>query len=389
MRKYKIAYITHHDYTMYKQNLSLMKDLKNRGHELFAVMPAGEYSKKIFSEGIDVINYKITRGSIDPFVEIGTIMDLYEIMKKEQFDIVHTFTHKPNIYGVIAAKMAGVPVVVNTITGLGYAYTEQSIRSFFYKGILNTLYKIFSRYSDAFVFHNHDDMELFRSFTHRTRSVVIGGTGVDTEYFSKEQTGPEKVKSLRAEMSGGSDAVVITMIARFIRDKGISEFIDMADDLAGKGNGLIFVLVGWEDEGNPSAMAKGLQSRIKKSASIKLFHKSDKIRDIIAASDIYVLPSYREGLPMTVLEAMAMGKPVVTTDVPGCREAVKDGVNGLLVLAKNSAALSKAVLSLAVDPKQRMRMGNAGRDMAVSLFSLKVVEEKVIRLYNSLTGGNI
>jgi glycosyltransferase involved in cell wall biosynthesis len=178
--------------------------------------------------------------------------------------------------------------------------------------------------------------------------------------------------------------VVITIIARLLKHKGFIEFLNAAKGLSGKYENVIYIIVGFADEGNPSALREGYINSLRENPRIKFLGKRQDIREILAVTDIYTLPSYREGLPMTVLEAMAMGKSVVTTDVPGCRQAIENNVNGLLVPKKDSVSLRLALEKLIIDKPLRLNMGKASREKAVRVFSDKVVVKEIISLYKTL-----
>lgn len=364
-----------------------MKALVKEGYDVYAVIPKGDYNGKIAKEGIKVINYPINRGGLNPLKELKTIYNLYRIFKKEHFDLIHAFTIKPNIYGAVAGKLAGTPIILNHVTGLGYIYTINNFKTRILKFLSNRLYRLSFKIAKKVIFQNPDDFVQLSNLFDNGKALVIKGTGVDTNYFSLENVDLKKVKIIKDEIGIGNDKLVITMIARLRWSKGIKELVNAANILSKKYKNLVFLTVGWIDKGNPDAISKEF---IKKTSNefIKFIGKRDDIREILYLTDIYVLPSsYREGMPRTVLEAMAMEKPIVTTNAPGCKETVEDGVNGLLVPVKNSKVLAKTIEKLIIDENLRARMGKASREKVIKEFSNEIVIDKILKLYNKLLPG--
>jgi N,N'-diacetylbacillosaminyl-diphospho-undecaprenol alpha-1,3-N-acetylgalactosaminyltransferase len=379
----KIAFLSHSDFNLYMFRLSWMKALMKDGFCVYAVTPEGEYSEKFIEEGIKVIHYSIRRESLNPLKELKVIHNLYKIFKSEKFGLLHTFTIKPNIYGSIAGKLSGVPVIINTVTGLGYIYTVDNFKTRFLRIMSNLLYRICFRISKKIIFQNADDfMQLKSIISDSKKVVIIEGTGVDTRYFSQEAVNRTDIESMRNGI-GSDGKLVITMIARLYWSKGIREFVDAAQALMKTYKNLLFLVVGWIDKGNPDAIPEEF-IKMNHGAQIKFLGKREDIREILFLTDIYVLPSYREGLSRTILEAMSMGKAVVTADVAGCRDAVENEANGLLVKAKDSKSLMNAIEKLILDNMLREKMGKIGREKVIKYFSNEIVVNKILQLYKEL-----
>ena len=380
---YKIAFLSQSDLNLYLFRLSWMKDLVRKGFDVYAIIPYGKYAHKLEKEGIKVIQYNIKKNSFNPLNEVKTIYELYKIFKKENFDILQSFILKPNIYGAIAGWLAGIRIIINLVEGLGYIYTVNNTKTKILRPLINSLYRLAFRIAKRVIFFNPNDLNSLRLFLDKDKVVIIKGTGVDTVYFSCDNVDLERIKAIRDELRIDDNKLVITMIARLYWSKGIKEFVEAANMLHKKHRNLVFLIVGWIDKNNPDAITEGF---IKKATNefVKFIGKREDIREILYVTDIYVLPSYREGLPRTVLEAMAMEKPIVTTDAPGCKETVENGVNGFLIPIKNSKALARAIEKLILNKDLRKKMGRASREKVIKEFSSEIVVSQVLRLYKDL-----
>jgi len=363
----KIAFLSHFDYNLYLFRLPIMKRLVERGHEVYAICPAGKVSNKFREFGIKHVDYKIERRSLNPFKELKTIKHIYDEIKVLNLDVLHNFTAKPNIYGSVAGHLAKIPVVINTITGLGSYYISNSKRAVFVRNVMEKLYKEANKRAKAVIFQNQDDMKYFinKGLSEKEKSYLVRSSGIDTEYFAPMQV--EK-----------SEKLTVLMIARAIWHKGIREFYEAAEIL--KDRNVKFVLVGDIDHGNPSSA----DEKFLKSGNVEWLGHRDDIKNLIAKSDIFVLPSYREGVPRTLLEAAAMGKPIVTTDTVGCREVVIDGYNGFLVPVRDAESLAKKIDILIKDRDLREKFGRNSRELAVKEFDVKIVVEKYLKIYKKL-----
>lgn len=365
--KKKIAFLSHIDINLYLFRLPIMRELVNQGHTVYAICPKGEKFDEFEKYGITALEYKITRKSLNPFKEIGTIRNIYRVIKPLELDILQNFTAKPNIYGSIAGHLAKVPLIVNAVTGLGSFYIDESKKAKTVKKIMNTLYKEANKKAHYCIFQNSDDMQYFinMKLIQKQKAILIKSSGIDTEVFVPilNITSNPKVKVL--------------MIARAIWHKGIQEYYEAANLLVNEN--VEFFLIGDTDEGNISCASKEFLN----SGSVKWLGHRDDIKEQISKCDIFVLPSYREGIPRTLLEAASMGKPIVTTDAVGCREVVDDSINGFLVPVKNSKVLADKINVLIQDENMRKEFGKASRKKAIEEFDLKVVVEQYLRLYDA------
>ncbi|MCD6419931.1 MAG: glycosyltransferase family 4 protein [Synergistetes bacterium] len=381
----KIAFLSHLDWNLYLFRLSWMKALKNEGFDVYAIIPEGKYCDKLREAGIKVMNYRMNRRSLNPLSAISTIYAVYKIFKRERFNIVYTFTIKPNVYGAIAGWMTGIPVIVNCVTGLGYLYIGNTLKVKLLRFLSRILYSLAFRIADRVIFQNEDDFKELLSLFDTQKAIIISGTGVDTCFFSTENANIEHVEEVRKELGISEANIVVTVVARLLKSKGILEFLQMARELHRRHEETVFLVVGGEYDGSPDSIPLETLKEYGEVSFIKFLGERDDVREILFVTDIYVLPSYyREGIPRTVLEAMSMGKPVVTTDAPGCKETVVDGENGFLVPPKDVNALADAVERLLCDAELRMKMGIKGRKMVLERFSDEIITRRIIEVSKML-----
>ncbi len=335
----------------------LIKALRMQGFEVHVVAPGLNPDSLLFrrlkDKGIVVHNIPLNRTGMNPLLDIKSLLYLYVVMRRVRPDYFLAYTAKPVIYGSIAAHIAAVPKRFALITGLGYAFQGQEnnrgsrslLRSLvrrFYSLALGGIHKVF--------FQNPDDEALFRFLGILDMSVpscVVNGSGVDVAQYS--------VAPLPAEPS-------FLLIARLLGDKGVREYVEAARRVRVRQPAAVCRLVGWIDE-NPDAIRQHELDGWVAEGVVEYLGRLEDVRPAIAASSVYVLPSYREGTPRTVLEAMAMGRAIITTDAPGCRETVIDGDNGYLVPVKAVDELASAMLRFIEDPELPARMGARSRQI--------------------------
>lgn len=354
-----------------------MMALKERGHEVYAICPEGSHSQKMRSLGLHVIPYTIERSSLNPLKELFALRAITEALHPLKLDLLHTFTAKPNIYGTFATRRAGIPTVLNLVEGMGSFYIDDTLKNRLVRFVMERLYKAAFARCDGAVFVNSDDPEymIAKGLLARQQVHIIKSVGVDTEHFSPEAVDVLKLESLREALHVKGKTVVL-MVARAIWHKGVREFYAAAEALSDEQT--LFVLAGGTDVGNPSSADEAFL----RSGKVLWLGQRDDIVELTALCDLYVLPSYREGVPRTLLEAASMGKVIVTTDVVGCREVVIDGQNGLLVPPRDAGALKEAIKTLLRDPSRRAAMGAAGRAKAVAEFDTRAVTAQYLELYS-------
>lgn len=364
----KIAFLSHLDLNLFLFRLPIMQALVQKGYTVYAICPRGEKFDEFEKHGIKALEYKIKRQSLNPFKEISTIRNIYKVIKPLNLDILQNFTAKPNIYGSIAGHLAKVPLIVNAVTGLGSFYIEQSKKAKAVKKVMNMLYKEANKKAHYCIFQNSDDMQYFidKKLVRKEKAILIKSSGIDTQTFSPANS----------SIINHQSSITILMIARAIWHKGIKEYYEAANSF--EDENVEFVLIGDTDEGNISCASK----KFLNSSIVKWLGHRDDVKQQIEKCDVFVLPSYREGVPRTLLEAASMGKPIVTTDTVGCREVVDDGVNGFLVPVKDSKTLAQRI-RLLVDNKQlREQMGKVSRYKAENEFDINIVVKQYLKVYD-------
>lgn len=319
------------------------------------------------ARGLTVHEVPLRRTGTNPLSDLKALWAMRRLMRRIQPDAMLAYTIKPVIYGTLAAWLAGVPRRFALITGLGYAFTGEAtgLRGVI-KGLVQNLYKLSLRRSHQVFFQNPDDQALFRQLGllhSSTPSVVVNGSGVDVTTFSV------------APLPRG--APHFFLIARLLGDKGVREYAQAAQRIKAACPEVRFSLVGWVDE-NPDAIAQAELDQWVQQGTLDFLGRLSDVRPAIAQCSVYVLPSYREGTPRTVLEAMAMGRAIITTDAPGCRETVVDGENGFLVPIKSVDALVQAMERFITQPELAAHMGECSRQIAENKYDVHKVNAAML-----------
>jgi glycosyltransferase involved in cell wall biosynthesis len=318
------------------------------------------------SWGVHVHELPMDRAGIDVIRDARTFRRLWVLMREVRPEAFFAYTVKPVIYGCMAARFSGIQYRFPLITGLGYAFIDGASRKRnIVRKAIRLLYKISLKGSKRIFFQNPDDQALFREMklvAPETKSVVVNGSGVDTDRFS-----PANFSSLSC----------FIMIGRFLGDKGIREYFEAARIIKNEFPDARFLLVGFVDD-NPNSVAQEEVDSWINSGVIECLGKLDDVRPALAEASVFVLPSYREGTPRTVLEAMSMGRPIITTDAPGCRETVIDGKNGYLVPVKSSVALADAMRKFIENPEHIAIMGAVSRQIAEDKYDADVVAKEMV-----------
>lgn len=322
--------------------------------------------KKLEDMGVKVHEVELKRTGMNPVEDFKTFWCLLGLMKTIEPDYMLAYTIKPVIYGMLAAKVVRVPKRIALITGLGYSFQENGKNTGLLQYLVRKLYALSMRCAHLTFFQNPDDERLFRTLAllpQQTRSVVVNGSGVSLSHFD--------LAALPAEPR-------FLLIGRLLADKGVREYIEAARQIKASYPEAMFYLVGWIDE-NPNAISQTELDEWIDSGVIDYLGKLDDVRSAIASSNVFVLPSYREGTPRTVLEAMAMGRPIITTDAPGCRETVIEGENGFLVPVKCVNALVVAMKRFVLKPELIVRMGMRSRELAVEKYDVNKVNALMLK----------
>lgn len=331
--------------------------------------------EKFRAEGFEYTYYPLSRKA-NPLSDVMTLTRLFFIFRKLKPDLIHAFDTKPCVWARIAARLAGVPIIIGTLPGLGSLYVNESFINRLIRSVYQTLQKIACGLSDLTMFQNKDDAEQFVKdrIVSAQKVMVIPGSGVSTEMFSQTQVPNAEKAALKNELQIQPETLVITMISRIIKTKGVFEFMDAAREIKNCNSKVHFLLVGPVDNESLDRLNDSELEQLKQV--VHWIGPRRDVRNILAISDVFVLPSaYREGIPRVLLEAASMGLPIVTTDSPGCREVAEPGINGFLVPLYDARALSHAISQLVEKPELRQQFGNVSRQRAVDEFdSLKIAD---------------
>ena len=373
----RIAFLSSLDLNLYLFRLDIMKALQKQGDSVIAIIPDGKYSELIKENGIQVINYNLSRGSLNPLEAFKSISELAKILKTLNLDVLHTFTVKPNIFGTLAGKMAKVPTIYNLVEGLGSFYVDNSFKSKIVRKVIETSYKFAFKLSKKVVFVNQDDPKYLieKGIIPKEKTHIIKSVGIDTEEFQQNLISDEVKNKLRIDLGIYESSKVVIMIARAILHKGTIDFYKSAELL--KNENIEFLFVGGLDEGNKFGMSKDFMQ----NGNVKWLDWRDDIKELISISDIVILPSYREGVPRTLLEACSMGKPIIATDTVGCRETVDNGKNGFLIPIESPQIIAEKIQYIFSDNNLYSEMSKYSREKAEKEFDIKFIVQQYLAFY--------
>jgi len=361
----RLVFLVTEDWSFVSHRLPLAVAAKEAGFDVTVITRCGMKCNDIRAAGIEVMPFGMARRGLNPLGLMREVLGVARLYRRIQPDIVHHVALRPVVVGGMAARLAGVGLVVSAIAGLGYAFTAG--RGGWLAGVLRSLLRLALARGAVIVQNPVDAGFVARLGVADDRIRLIPGAGVDTVRFQP-----------RPEPEG---LPVVMLAARLLWDKGVGEFVAAARRLSGRAR---FVLVGAPDPANPASISEEDIEAWVAEGVIEWWGQREDMAATLAAAHIVCLPSYREGMPKVLLEAMACGRAVVTTDAPGCRDCVRDGDNGLLVPVKDAAELAAAIVRLLDDPDFRRRMGRRGRERAVTEFSQERVIEATLAVYREV-----
>jgi len=370
--KKTIAIVINTSWNIFNFRLGLLKALEKEGYKIVVIAPRDEYSKKLEDMGFEYYDININNKGTNPFEDTKLIYNFYKLYKKIKPDILLHYTIKPNIYGSLAAGLLKIPIISN-ISGLGTVFLNNSLSS----KIAHILYKIALKVPQKVFYQNSHDRELFISshLVNKTKTDLLPGSGIDTDKFKHSVEQENKTGSLN-----------FLFIARLLKDKGLVEYVEAAKRFNGDDKIEFFVL-GSFYEANPTAISEDEMNHWVENNIINYLGTTDDVKSAIKKADCIVLPSYREGLSRVLLEAASMAKPIITTNVPGCKEVVDDGVNGYVCKVKDVDSLAKQIKKMILlSDKERKEMGQRGRDKVINSFDEKIVIDKYIETIKYLIG---
>ncbi|RCW53384.1 glycosyltransferase family 4 protein [Halanaerobium sp. ST460_2HS_T2] len=362
----KILVLSSHTKSLFWFRLDMMKSFIKNGHEVVAVgsESINEWKDKFKEHNIKYLNINVDRNGTNPLKDLKTLVELFKIIKKEKPEKIFAYQAKTVIYGSIAARINGIKDVYSLIAGLGSIFRGEGLKNRLIKTIMKFEYKLASNFNKKLFFQNNDDRNLFikEGIVDKENTVIINGSGVNTNEFK-----PKPLPEVNAFL----------FIGRLIKDKGIIEYLEATKKVKESYPATRFLLVGPFDS-NPSALkSEDLEPYIANDI-IEYFGYREDVRPYIEQSSVFVLPSYHEGTPKTVLEAMAMGRPIITTDAPGCRETVDNGENGFLVKLKDADDLAAKMITLINDPKLQKQMGKKSLQIIKEKYDVEIVNKSIM-----------
>lgn len=375
--KPKLLLFISEDYYYWSHRRPLALAALDVGYEVALVTRVGGMQSRIEADGVRVISLAISRGGMNPLEDLRTVFQLFGIYRRERPALVHHVAIKPVIYGSLAARLAGVTNVVNALAGLGFAFISQSRRGRALQRFVRMLLRA-ALARGLLILQNPDDVTLLcrEHLIVRDRVRLVRGAGVDLDRFRPAAALP-------------SGAPVVVLPARMLWDKGVGEFVAAARRLRAGGSSARFVLVGGRDDENPEGIDGPTLADWQREGAVEWWGHRDDMPSVLAQATIACLPSYREGLPKALLEAAACALPIVATDVPGCREVVCNGENGLLVPPRDAAALADALAALLSDPVKRRTFATASRALAERDFAEKAIVSRVLAVYAEFAGAKL
>lgn len=368
----KIVFVTNVDWFFISHRLVLATEAQKNGFEVIVVAEDTGRAYEIVEKGIQFVNLPFSRSGTNPIKEFNTLIQFFKIYRKLKPDIVHHITLKPVIYGSIIAKLLKIKGIVNAVSGLGYNFTEGRV-NMVSKIMLQLMKYGFNNNHVNIIFQNKDDFQELselKVISSQNKIFYIKGSGVNLkDFFSTEFPSFEKIK--------------ILLPCRMLWDKGVQELYDASNLLKNKyKNDIQIILAGLADEDNKAGVSAQFLKSWENGDYVKWIGYQKDMFDVYNDCHIVILPSYREGMPKTLIEACAMGRAIITTDAIGCRECVDEGINGFKVPVKDSKSLAIAIERLVNDPDKIIQMGKASRIKAESEFDINFVIKKHLEIYN-------
>jgi len=370
MKMRKFILVANTDWYLYNFKASLVTELRLLGAEVVLVSPPGSFSMAFQDWGLRWIPWDVGRKTISPWQEFSAIVNLLRIYFRERPDLVHHHTIKPVLYGTLAARLVGVKSIINAVTGRGYVFLGDDRRARWLRFFIKPFYRLIllSRHVGV-IFENQEDRQAFisQNLVTEDQTWLVESVGVDPERFSPK---PEP-----------EGEVTILLAARMLWDKGIGILVEAVRLLKSREIPVRVILAGPLDPGNPSAISEEVLLSWQAEGLLEWLGWQEDMENIYARSHIVTLPSFHEGVPTVLIEAAACARPLVATDIPGCRAVITSGENGLLVPPRDAHALAEALSRLASCPDLRQQMGRAARQQVLQKFTQKQVNKATIDVY--------
>jgi glycosyltransferase involved in cell wall biosynthesis len=362
-----IVIVINTSWNIFNFRLGLLKALQKDGYKIITIAPKDGYSQKLEELGFEYHDIKMNNKGTNPIEDIKLIWDFYKLYKKINPDVIFQYTIKPNIYGSMAGGILGIPIISN-ISGLGTVFLSDSLSS----KIARFLYKIALKVPKKVFYQNKHDKALFveSGLVDVMKTGLLPGSGIDTNKFR-----PNNLAKKRDD-----NIVRFLFIARLVRDKGLQEYVEASKKIHLTTKHKLSIecaILGAFYAGNPTAITEKEMKDWEEEGIVTYLGTSDDVKNVMNKYDCIVLPSYREGLSRVLLEAASMKKPIITTNVPGCKEVVNDGINGYICKVKDSISLADKMIKMALlSDEERLEMGRKGRKKVIEEFDEKLVIEK-------------
>ena len=372
----KVLLFANTEWYLFNFRLSLFEALRDNGHEVLLVSPPGSYGQQLVNQGFRWIPAPMDRMSLNPLREVRLLLWLIRLVKRERVDLVHGFTVKCAVYGSLAARLSGGKARVGAVAGLGYVFASNDVKARLLRPIVRLMLRLsLGGKRSRLILQNPDDVRLFEQFGLVAGDAVrlIRGSGVDLARF-KPRDGVREDGPFR-----------VVLPARLLWDKGVGELVEAARLLQSRGRSVEVLLAGKPDSGNPAAVPESDLVGWQDDGVVRWLGQVDDTPALFQSVDAVALPTYyREGLPKSLIEAAACALPLITTDMPGCREVVTHEVDGLIVPIRDPQALADAICRLMDNPALCKRLGDAARSKAVVEFDDQIVIKKTLAVYDEL-----
>jgi len=370
----KVLYLVTEDWYFWSHRLALARAAKQRGHEVVVVTAVNKHGERIKEEGFKLVPWTLDRSGKNPLRELGSVWELVAVYRRYRPDVAHHVALKPVLYGAVASAVAKTPVTVNALAGLGHIFVAKGPRAFLARKMMTAVLRLaMRREKSGAIFQNPDDMNRFvdAGIVHSEKASLIKGSGVDTDIFVPPATEPSGVP-------------IVLLHSRMLKTKGVYDFLEAAKLLKGR-MPVRMVLAGAPDPHNPASVTLPTLEEWNKQGHVEYWGQKENMPEIIKRSSVVALPSfYGEGVPRSLIEAASAARPVVAYDIAGCREIVRDRVNGFLAPAGDVEALAGNIERLLVDDDLRTRMGAEGRRIVEKEFGVRRVAGETLDLYEKL-----
>jgi glycosyltransferase involved in cell wall biosynthesis len=368
----RLLFLVTEDWYFCSHRLPLACAARDAGFDVAVATRVTAHGERIRAAGLRLIPLMLRRSGRNPWRELMAIAEITRLYRAEKPDIVHHVALKPVLYGSLAARIAAIPSVVNALAGMGYVFTSGKLSARLLRPLVTLAFRLLLKRGRIILQNPDDRAALLKAGVASPEQItLIRGSGVDTAHFVPV---PEPDTAVP----------LVVLPARMLWDKGVGEFVAAAHMLREEGLAARFLLAGERDPDNPAAIPAAQLETWRAAGIVEWHGRQEDMARLLAQSHIVCLPSYREGLPKALLEAAASGRAIVATDVPGCREAVRHGINGLLVPARDATALADALRRLLTDPALRREFGQHGREMAEKEFSVKKITAETLALYREI-----